>query len=134
MGNRAVVFFLLVVLVFALIVPMPGANADPIIKGCEPQANGPRLSAGMVIGNGYAHGPRCSTAVKTVEVCLDWNGVTEDGSCRRYGDYRAGDSNGVACKPGLWESQVTVTYWDGLFETEHSIVNQAALVVTTACR
>lgn len=134
MRTRLIAVLTVTVVACVLAVPSAVQASVEDILGCDPQANSPRRSGGSIIGNGRASGPRCSTAVATVEVCLDWNGVTELGSCRTYGSSTGGDSNAVACKPGLWESQVTVTYKDGSFEAEHSIQNQAALVVTDVCR
>lgn len=137
MKKRAVTLAVLTLLVIAVL-PIGGtAQADPIAEflGCDPVPQMPTISYAnnSVSAGGHASGPTCSTAVKSVEVCLDFDGVTVPETCRTYGSPSGGASRPYMCVPGLYESMVIVRYNGGAVEIAHSLENQSALVVTTQC-
>lgn len=97
-------------IVGALSFNAPPASAGPIedLQSCYVFASRTSLSNFKVTGYGGSSSG-CSRVpfFFGTEVCLDYNGVTEPLSCRQYPPGAAGPSNPVACKPGLWMTQVT---------------------------
>ncbi|MEA2432652.1 MAG: hypothetical protein QOG54_109 [Actinomycetota bacterium] len=125
------------ILIFASFTPI-AARADIVsdVTQCDPVAYEPTLdlSQQAIFGRGSTRGSGCAQSVDYVEVCLDLAGVTYPGSCHNHSSPSGGYSNGVGCLPGAWESNVTVHYYSGAFETKHSSETQGILIVSTQCR
>lgn len=74
---------------------------------CDPNPVNPVLSNYKVSGSGSIANCR---SYMWFEVCLDYNGMIFQPSCRKY-NYPAtsGTTNVVDCKPGVWATTVIIT-------------------------
>jgi len=122
------------------VIPLGAVQATPVediignLVGCRLFADTPTITRGnglfrsdTVSGyGGITQGCTVISDTPTVEVCLDYNGVTIPTTCRRY--ITNGPTGAAPCLPGIWQT-VVFPLFPALGGTKHS----DPLIVTTQC-
>lgn len=111
LSHRALTPLLLVAVVsaFTVVTPLAASASSPVddILSCRIVVSQPEARNYEVSGSGGSTGCANNPFFLGVEVCVDYNGITQPLSCNLIPPNEVGSSNPVPCVPGVWLTQAT---------------------------